>query len=67
MTQKLIALGLDFNSQHPYGRSKACVIPVPGHLAPSSGLNGHCKPVLHIHAGKTPGTYKTILILMKET
>ena len=33
--------------------SETSVIPVPGHLPPSSGLYGHCMRIMHIHASKT--------------
>ena len=41
------------NSQHPYGSSQPSKTLVLGELMPSSGLQGHCMHMAHIHAIKT--------------
>ena len=43
---------LEFNSQHPHGRSELLVTAVSGDLMPSSGLCGHYRHVVHTHTCK---------------
>jgi hypothetical protein len=43
-----------FESQHLNSGSQLSVTPVPGDPMPSSGPQGYCIHVVHIHAGNIP-------------